>query len=122
MIVVAADQHDGDAGAAAFVEKGVEHPLRLWRWHVGVVRIAAYKDAVDGFVLRDRQDFCEGPVVLLVPAPLTKELAEVPVAGVEKPHGASPRKGSPAGAAASLDRVAQAGKGNCTSSGTGISG
>src|SRR5947209_15812793 len=122
MVMVAADQDDGNVGSAALLKEGVERAFCLWRRHVGVERVTADQYRVDSLAFRDAEDFNERSFVFFGPAPLAQQLAKVPIARVKKPHDTSPRKGSPAADAASRARVAQAGNGNCTSSGTGISG
>src|SRR6266545_2227373 len=86
--------------------------------------IAADEDGIRFVLDRYRDNRLERLARLLRPRVPRERLAHVPVAGVEDSHRSNFSKGSPVpvGASASLTRVAQAGKGKVTSSGTGKCG
>src|SRR5215468_6760434 len=126
MLVVAADQNHGDAVRAAAGQQLPHQPLALGRGRRLVKGVAADQERIDPLPPRDVEDLLERLGVFLMARAALEQLADMPIAGVQEPHQArkSANGSSPArdGALASVGRVAHAGKGNWTISGTGISG
>src|SRR5581483_10078540 len=125
-VVVAGEQEHLRAGTEHLVDRGPEQLRGVGRRRERVEHVAGNQHQVHALVAGDRGDLREHALELGLARAAADRAPEVPVARVQDAHQSRfPRSVAPARSAASSTssrRVAQAGKGNCVSSGTGISG
>ena len=130
--MVAADAHDSGAGGAQREQRVPHDALRVGERRGRLEQVAGDEHDVDGFAACDLDDLGEHRAVLVETRVAAQRLADVPVGGVQDPHdgpaygssgtAAAPDRGRDWRPARSDGRVAHAGNGNSTTSGTGISG
>jgi hypothetical protein len=143
VVVIPGDYHDL-AAVPAQREQGLhDQPLRPRGRRRALEQVPGHQHQVDVLVPRRRDDAAQHGDMLVVPVLAVQDLPDVPVAGVQDLHrapqngggsssapgivangsaGAAGAESWPAHSPFSLGRVAQAGNGNSTASGTGMSG
>ena len=86
MVVVAADDDDRDADAAALRERCVDEALGFGPRRKAVEDITTEEQAVDGFATRDVHDLRQNGGLLVEAVPALEHLPDVPIARVEEAH------------------------------------
>jgi hypothetical protein len=87
VVVVARDHDDLGAGARQRHQRAHHQPLRGGVRGGAVVEVARHEHGVDLLLARDPHDLAEHLLLLVEPADTLERLADVPVGGVEDPHG-----------------------------------